>query len=229
MTGETADLLDQPAHKRDPPVARVDADGAKRLVIGAGCLASPCLSRQRRLNIAAEAEYLGHLAKRAARAIGDHRRGQPGPGPPVSGIDMLDHLLAALMLEIDIDIGRLAARLADKTLEQGLRAVGIDRGDPKAVADRRIRRRAAPLAQDAAIAGKADNVEDGQEIGREFHLGDQRQLAFQICGHLVRHTIGVALARPVPCLILKLSHRVAPAGRDLVRIFIGQVVHGEIA
>ena len=120
MTGETADLLDQPAHKRDPPVARVDADGAKRLVIGAGCFASPRLSRQRRLNIAAEAEYLGHLAKRAARAVGDHRRGQSGTGPAVSGINMLNHLLAALMLEINIDIGRLAARLADKTLEQRL-------------------------------------------------------------------------------------------------------------
>ena len=78
-------------------------------------------------------------------------------------------------------------------------------------------------------AGEADNVEDGQEIGGECHLRDQRQLALQIGGHLVRHAVGIAFIRAVPCLVFKLAHGIPPARRDLVRIFIGQVIHVEAA
>ena len=45
--------------------------------------------------------------------------------------------LAPLVLEIDIDVGRLAALLADEALEQQVVAVGIDRGDAEHVADAR--------------------------------------------------------------------------------------------
>ena len=43
---------------------------------------------------------------------------------------------------------------------------GFDLGDPEAIADHRIRRRAAPLAQDALGAREADDVVDGEEVGR---------------------------------------------------------------
>src|SRR3546814_11592174 len=49
------------------------------------------------------------LADRAARAIMDDGRGDSRAPTAVSVIDMLDHLLAPLMFEIDVDVGRLVA------------------------------------------------------------------------------------------------------------------------
>ena len=36
----------------------------------------------------------------------------------VLAVDVLDHLLAALVLEVDVDVGRLVALGADEALEQ---------------------------------------------------------------------------------------------------------------
>ena len=80
----------------------------------------------------------------------DHRGAEARAMPPVTLIDPLDHLLAALMLEIHVDIGRLVARLRDKALEHHRADLGADRGHTKAIANHRIGRRSAPLAQDAA-------------------------------------------------------------------------------
>ena len=43
----------------------------------------------------------------------DHRRGDPGAVAAVFLVDVLDHFLAPLMLEIDVDVGRLLALLAE--------------------------------------------------------------------------------------------------------------------
>src|SRR5207253_11437204 len=91
-------------------------------------------------------------------------------------VDVLDDLLAPLMLEIDIDVGWLVARGADEALEQDVDAGRIDRGDAEAIADDRIGRRAAPLAQDAAAARERDDVVHGQEIAGEIELFDQLEL-----------------------------------------------------
>ena len=74
------------------------------------------------------------------------------------------------MLEIDVDVGRLLALLGNEALEQKLAGRRIDRGDAEAIADRAVRRRPAPLAQDRRIeaAGERDDVVDGQEIAREI-------------------------------------------------------------
>ena len=87
-------------------------------------------------------------------AVADHRGGEAGAVAAVFLVDVLDHLLAPLMLEIDVDIGRLVARGADEALEQDVDARGIDRGDAEAIADGGIGRRAAALAEDAAAAGR---------------------------------------------------------------------------
>jgi hypothetical protein len=62
---------------------------------------------------------------------GDDRRAVP----PVAAIDILHHLLAPLMLEIDVDIGRLLALLGDEALDQHVLLGRIDGGDAEAVAD----------------------------------------------------------------------------------------------
>ena len=83
-----------------------------------------------------------------AAAIADHGGGDAGAVAAVAGVDILDHLLAALVLEIDVDVGRLFALGRDEALEQQIDLGGIHIGDAEAIADRRIGGRAAALAED---------------------------------------------------------------------------------
>ena len=83
------------------------------------------------------------------------------------------------MLEIDVDVGRLAPLGGDEALEQQVDLGRIDRGDAEAVAHRRIGRRAAALAQDVLAAGEADDVVHGEEIARVVELADQAQFLVQ--------------------------------------------------
>ena len=46
----------------------------------------------------------------------------PGAVAAVFLVDVLDHLLAPLVLEIDVDVGRLVALLGDEALEQQVAA-----------------------------------------------------------------------------------------------------------
>ena len=98
---------------------------------------------------------LADLAQRRAAAIADHRGGKPGALAAVFLVDVLDHLLAPLMLEIDVDVRRLVARGADEALEQQIDVGGIDGGDAEAIADGGIGGRAAALAEDVLRAGEA--------------------------------------------------------------------------
>ena len=96
-----------------------------------------------------QAEGLADLADGRAAAIGDDGGGDAGALAAVFAVDVLDHLFAPLVLEIDVDVGRLAPLRRDEALEQEIGAVGIDLGDAEAEADRGIGRRAAALAEDA--------------------------------------------------------------------------------
>ncbi len=68
-------------------------------------------------DISRQAKRLCGFADRGFRAVMDHRGGDGGAVAAVTGIEILDHLLAPLMLEIDIDIRRLAAFGGNETLE----------------------------------------------------------------------------------------------------------------
>ena len=113
-----------------------------------------------------QAEGLADLADGRASAIADHGGGDAGALAPVFAVDILNDLLAPLVLEIDVDVGRLAPLRRDEALEQEVGAVGIDLGDAETEADGGIGRRAAALAQDALAAREAHDVVDGEEIGR---------------------------------------------------------------
>ena len=77
--------------------------------------------------------------------------------PPV----FLDHFLAPFVLEIDVDIGRLLALLADETFEQKIVLGGVHGSDAQHITNGGIGGRAAPLAQDrrrGLMPGEADEV-----------------------------------------------------------------------
>ena len=196
-----------------------DVDPARR--------GAPDMAGQRAADVLGEPERLGHLADRAAPAIGDDRRRQPGAVAAVLVVDVLDHLLAPLMLEIDVDVGRLLALGADEALEQQVDAVGIDLGDAEAVADRGVGRRAAALAQDAAAAGEADGVLDGQEIGRVAELADQAELVLERGADLVGDAARIARGRAAPGEALEPRLRGGAVFGGLVGIFVAQLVEAE--
>src|SRR6185312_2085911 len=152
---------------------------------------------ERAAHVFAQTHHLADFADRRAWAIVDHRRRDPRAVAAIFLVDVLDHLLAPFVLEIDVDVGRLTPLLGDEALEQEVAGGRVDRSDPEAIADRAVRGRAAALAEDRRIerARISDDVVDGQEIAREIELLDQRQLIFELLDDLVGNAVGPALLR----------------------------------
>ena len=123
-----------------------------------------------------EAQRPADIAHGALRPVGDERRGERRAVAAVFCVDVLDDFLAPLVLEVDVDVRRLVALLRDEALEQHAHPRRIDLGDPERVADRRVGRRAAALAEDALRAGEGDDVVDGEKIRFVLQFRDQREL-----------------------------------------------------
>jgi hypothetical protein len=64
-------------------------------------------------------------------------------------VDVLDHLLAAGVLDVEVDVRRLGALAREEALEQQPHADRVDRGDAQAIAHDGVGGRAAALAEDA--------------------------------------------------------------------------------
>ena len=131
------------------------------------------------------------------------------------------------MLEIDVDIGRLLAFGRDETLEQEVDLGGIDIGDGEAVADGGVGGGASSLAEDAAASRIADDVVDGEEIGRVRELGDQRELLAERVAHFLRDSVRVTPGSSLPGQIFKVGLGGLALRHRLVGIFVFQLVEGE--
>ncbi len=151
----------------------------------------------------------------------------------VALVNVLDHLLAPLVLEIDVDIGRLVAVLRNEAGEQKLALVRIDLGDAEAKAHRAVRRRAAALAENFFYFARiGDDVVDGEEIAGVVELGDQRQLLVQPLLHFVRNAVrklilGITLRGAGPGQILEMLLRGLAWRHRLVGIFVFQLAERE--
>src|SRR5215211_3055572 len=171
--------------------------------------------------------------RRAAAAIGDHGRGKAGAVAAIALVDVLDHLLAPLVLEIDVDVGRLAPLGGHEALEQKIDALGIDLGDAEAIADHRIGGGAAALAQDTLRAREPYDVVHGQEVRCIVELGRDGELVIErttdVEPHAVRiaapHALfgegdqrllrcGIALARLVGIIVFEFIEREAVAFQE---------------
>src|SRR5436190_6157187 len=91
-------------------------------------------------------------------------------------VHVLDHALALAVGEVDVDVRRFGALLAEKALEQEVEPDRIDRGDAEAVADGGVGGRSASLTEDPFTPREAHDVPDDQEVSREPELRDERQL-----------------------------------------------------
>ena len=153
---------------------------------------------------------------------------RPGAVAAVALVDVLDHLLAPLVLEIDVDVGRLVRAASETKRSKTIVPIsGRDRGDAEAVADDRIGRRAAALAEDAARAGEVDDVVDGEEVGRVAELADQRELVFENAARPCRGRRRGSASFSPSWARRRRRWAAALSRRDLGGVFVAQLVERE--
>jgi hypothetical protein len=178
-------------------------------------------------HVLAEPQRLADLADRGARAVADHGGGEPGTMAAVLFVDVLDHFFAAGVLEVDVDVGRLAALGGNEALEQEIELGRVDRGHAQAEAHRRVGRGAAALAENALLTREADEVVDGQEVRRVAQLADELQLVLERGAHAVRHAFGIAHARARPGQARQRLDGGLAVADHFVRVLIGDLVERE--
>ena len=132
---EAADVLREVAREADQLGRQVDgaADlgiagsrpGLADVVVGQPVApAAPDGVGQRGGDVLGQPQRLADVADGAARAVVDDGGADGGAVAAVACVDVLDHLLAPLVLEVDVDVGRLVALLGDEALEQHVGRAG---------------------------------------------------------------------------------------------------------
>ena len=194
MAREADQLVGERDGLPDRRICRIEA-GLADVIVGQAVAIAPHRLGQRRGDVLGQAQNLADFADGAARAVmhdgGADRRAMAAVAP----VDVLDHLLAPLMLEIDVDIGRLAAVLGNEAGEQEIALVRIDRGDAEAKAHRAVGRRAAALAEDFLVlpAREGDDVVDGEEVARIIELGDEREFVVKPLSDVVGNAFRISV------------------------------------
>ncbi len=173
-------LARQLQRQPQPAVLQVEVQLLGVLLLHPVLRPAPHLAGQHPGHVLGQPHHLADVADRAARLEAHDRAAQRRPVPAVALVDPLDHLLAPLALEVDVDVRRLAPLGRDEPLEQQPGPHRVDRGDAQHVADRGVGGRAAPLAQDVLGAGVADDAVHRQEVGGVLEPLDQRQLVPQL-------------------------------------------------
>ena len=225
MAREGQQPVDQFLQLHDQRIAHVQPRIAEAPFLHAAGMAAPHGAADPRGDIFRQAQHLADFPHRAARAVMDDGRGYGGAIATIAGVNMLDHLLTPFMLEIDVDIGWFVAILRNETGKEQVMPGRIDRGDPQIIANRRIGRRSASLAQDRWIeaAGKLHRFIDGQKIAGVIAAADQRELFRQHRMDPIRHAIGKGLSRQPQHFMFQPVLRRPPFGHRLMRIFIFQM------
>ena len=94
----------------------------------------------------------------------------------VAPVDVLDDLLAAVALDVDVDVRRAVALGRQEALEQQTERHGIRLGDAEGVADRAVGRAASPLAEDVGAVAELDEVPHDEEVAGEAEALDHLEL-----------------------------------------------------
>ena len=154
--GKAHDLVDERAHLLHAWAVDVDAGALELGFAHRAAAHAPDRRRQRADRVLGEAEGLADLADGRAPAIGDHGRGDAGAVAAV----FLDRCTGSPPRAARARNRRRcrAARRASVEMKRSNRRsprTGSTDGDAEAVADRRIRRRAAALAEDALASARS--------------------------------------------------------------------------
>ena len=233
---ETADMLRQVARKadqRDGQFHRASDDGivgvetrlSDMLLVDAAARYAPDRIGERCRHILSQPQRLADIADRTAGPIADDGCDN---GRAISGIaliDILHHLFAPLMLEIDVDIRRFLSLHRKKALEQEIDLCRVHTGDAKAEADDGIGGRTTPLTQNIFSAGIAHNVINREKVSRILQLFDQRQFLVDQRLHLRRDAVSAVMTSGTfPGEIMQMLLRRLAGRHRLVGIIIFQLI-----
>ena len=144
MLGQVAWKAQQPCrHAHRPPDHRIARIQTSLLDVPAcdfRAPAAPLACGQAGGHVLGQAQHLADLADGALGAIADDRGGNARAVTAIAVVDMLDDLLASFVLEIHVDVGRLAPVVGQEALEQQVVLGRVHAGDAQHVTDRRVRR-----------------------------------------------------------------------------------------
>jgi hypothetical protein len=126
VLGEVARKIDELAGELERAgedgIVRVEPLLAQRATLRSLAARAPDGLRKRVLDVGREAHDFGDLPQSRLGPVADHRGGEGRVVAAVGLVDPLDDLLAPLVLEIDVDVGRLVALGRDEPLEQQIDA-----------------------------------------------------------------------------------------------------------
>ena len=170
-----------------------------------------------------EAEGLGHVPHRRLGPVRDDVRDLRRVVPPVQLVHVLDDLLPALGLDVEVDVGRPVALGRQEALEQEAEGDGIGLGDAERVADGAVRRAPAALAVDVGFPAEADDLPDDQEVAGVTEGLDHVELvvdrhpgpAPDVLGHALDGLAGagpVVPLRPLLGQVAEVAHLVVSLG-----------------
>ncbi len=128
-----------------------------------------------------------HPRNIADHRLGPHRAEGDDVGDAVRAVairDVADHLVAAVVGEVDVHVGHRHALGVEEALEEEPVAHRVDVGDAEAVGDQRPRGRSAPGAdRDALAPREGDEIPHHEEVAREAHLDHDRELVAETLHH----------------------------------------------
>ena len=160
------------------------------------------------------------------RAEGDHVGNVVGA---VAVLHILDHAVAAFVIEIHVDIRHRDTLRVEETLEEEVVADRVEVGDAEAVGYAGTGRRAAPRPHGHAVAPPpVDEVLDDEEVVRETHVGDSHQLEVQAGGLLLGELRAVAEFGALVGQVAQVGDGAAELVAAVVLRFVAVLVLGDV-
>jgi len=227
MAREPRDFMRQFDGLGEARLRRVEA-GARSCLSVRRFAASPHGARERRQDVLGKAEGLCGFTNGRAAAIADDGRRQRRIVVAVAFVDVLDHLFAPLVFEIDVDIRRLVALLRYETFEQQAAADRIDFSNAEAIADGGICGRTTSLRENPLAARITHDVVDGQEIGRVSERRHDLQFVRDHAGGLRGNAVRPARPCALGDVIFESRLFAVEARAKFGRIIVGEFVEREI-
>ncbi len=141
--------------------------GLTDVLVGQAVAIAPHGFGQRRCDVRRQPERLADFADGAARAIVHDRRANGGALAAIAFVNILDDLFAPLVLEIDIDVGRLIAVCRNEAGEQQVSSwSGLTSVMPRQKQTALLAAEPRPWQRISLSARIGDDVVNGEEITR---------------------------------------------------------------
>ena len=168
-------------------------------------------------------QRLAHVAHAGASTVAHDVRDHGGTVTPILLVDELDHLLASLMHDVEIDIRRLRSVFREEPLEEQPHTHRIYGGDTEAVTDRRVRCRASPLAEDLVLAAVLNDLVHRQKVAAVVELLDEVELPAKLALHVFGHVSAIAPSSSFEREMRKPLRRRAPVGKSFRGITVSDL------